>query len=538
LSHCRKVARQAFPYGWDRAYKDHVWSSVPTVSSCLEAGRAKGGARSVVKDRPAFLRRCLDGGGEQIGSDVRFFNVRKDGKDRGVTITSAQQQVLAPLHRTIYSHLSSLPWLLRGEAKASRFKNFIPVEGEVFVSGDYEAATDHLPIEVVEVFLDVLQSTACWIPASVWRDARVSLRSKIWYEDLDAPLDQVVGQLMGNFLSFPFLCLQNYCAFRFVFPDSTPVKINGDDIVFRSTPAQFGRWADFVSSVGLVLSRGKTMVDRRFFSLNSTFFRSLYGGCVLVPVIRTAGLLRRSEDMGGLSGALRRFGLGWSGRTLERLQVLFLKRSGRQIRESGRSVWRGLGVRTSIPVLQASGLWRRECWYLDSVPVEHYVPSPCRLKWTSPPPGWKRVPKSSRPEVANREKEYEKVFWSDLVNRAWSGPESGFSNSDYWRQLTTTGYEGHYQRWRADAEKWKRLCKGHLPSIRRWRVTTDSARKFFERTCEKASVWVPVEDPPVQLSEKGACAAELVDWWSGGRGYTCVPPPIDYSPQELFTAWD
>jgi len=81
-----------------------------------------------------------------------------------------------------------------------------------------------------------------------------SLRAKLWYEDCSVPFEQVGGQLMGSLLSFPLLCLQNYIAFRWVFPASVPVKINGDDIVFRSTLDQFDRWSAVVGQLGLRLS--------------------------------------------------------------------------------------------------------------------------------------------------------------------------------------------------------------------------------------------------------------------------------------------
>jgi hypothetical protein len=37
----------------------------------------------------------------------------------------------------MYDHLSRFPWLLRGDAKTRKFREFVHVPGEVFVSGDY-----------------------------------------------------------------------------------------------------------------------------------------------------------------------------------------------------------------------------------------------------------------------------------------------------------------------------------------------------------------------------------------------------------------
>lgn len=278
LRHCRKVARECFPPGWDRGYQDAAWRSCPSVSACTEVSRSKGGARATLPDRSVFLRSCLREGELDVSRDVQFAVVEGGGKSRMVTVSSASQRVLEPLHKSMYNQLSSFPWLLRGEAKPSKFAEFNCRSGEVFVSGDYEAATDFLPIPVAEAFLEVLLQNSSWIPSSVGRAALASLRCRIHYEDCDVGFEQVCGQLMGNLLSFPLLCLQNYAAFRWVFPASRPVKINGDDIVFRCSREEFDRWAKFVGSVGLTLSRGKTVVSSRFFSVNSHFFRARESG--------------------------------------------------------------------------------------------------------------------------------------------------------------------------------------------------------------------------------------------------------------------
>jgi len=91
---------------------------------------------------------------------VAYFNVNENGKSRGVTVASKDKMPLAPLHRMIYDHLSRFPWLLRGEAKPSSFKDFCSVKGTVFVSGDYEAATDNLSLEVAEVLLESILSSS------------------------------------------------------------------------------------------------------------------------------------------------------------------------------------------------------------------------------------------------------------------------------------------------------------------------------------------------------------------------------------------
>jgi len=196
------------------------------------------------------------------------------------------------------------------------------------VSGDYESASDNLRVEVAEAIIDTLQSMSSNIPATIWEAARAFLRCRIKYPDLKIPI-QSEGQLMGNLLCFPLLCLQNYVAFRWVFPRTIPVKINGDDIVFRSDRARYEIWSEFVSSVGLVLSRGKTLVSEKYFSLNSSFFWARTNKMPrLIPVTRVACFGKAFEDFGALAGSYRSFTQvsGW--RRSYVLRCYFLSTSG------------------------------------------------------------------------------------------------------------------------------------------------------------------------------------------------------------------
>jgi hypothetical protein len=514
LSHCRRIARECFPPGWDRSYQDLAWRSVPSVSSCLENGRGKGGARATLPDRADFLRSCLREKSEvDISRDVNYFSVVGEGKVRGVTIASKTQWVLSPLHKALYNQLSRFPWLLRGEAKPCKLAGFRRVKGEVFVSGDYEAATDHLPLEVMEAMLKVALQNSSWIPSSLGRAALLSLRSRIHYEDCSVPFEQAVGQLMGNLLSFPFLCLQNYAAFRWVFPGtSVPVKINGDDIVFRSSREDFDRWSGFVARVGLRLSVGKTMVHSRFFTVNSSFFRAGDFSPRLVPVLRTGGLSRPLDTVGGLGGAFRSFLRGFRGLALERAESLFLRRRKRYILVSGRSVTRGLGIPASIPALCSAGLWRREQWFFDSLESEEPLPpDPSRLKWCPVPAGWRRVPLPEGRRVRAFARRVETSFWSQLTSDAWlSPPKVNTLRSAYFSQLSGSGYESSWRRWRGDRRKWMILCHPNsqladrcflkhglqCPHLRRYRVTGEKARGFTPpgRVCR---VWQPYDETEI-----------------------------------------
>jgi hypothetical protein len=77
----------------------------------------------------------------------------------------------------MYNHLSMFPWLLRGEAKASRFKEFGTRDGEIFVSGDYESATDNLNGNLQREILDLILSQTTSVPKGILESAPSMLRS-------------------------------------------------------------------------------------------------------------------------------------------------------------------------------------------------------------------------------------------------------------------------------------------------------------------------------------------------------------------------
>lgn len=269
---------------------------------------------------------------------------------------------------------------------------------------------------------------------------------------------------MGNLLSFPLLCLQNYAAFRFVFPASKPVKINGDDIVFRSSMREFEDWSRLVTSVGLRLSVGKTMVNSRFFTVNSHFFRARRRSKpACIPVLRSSGLSKPVTSFGGIGGAFRSFCRGFKGEARIRAETLFLTRRAVPIRETGRSLFRDLRIPASVESVQRSGLWRRECWYGETTREIELPPDPSRLQWTNVPEGWRRVPGPSRPSRSylRRAREISKAFVRELVHQAWTGgATAGVRVEDYLAHVSHTGYEYRYREWCEWRKRPKRLFRG------------------------------------------------------------------------------
>lgn len=83
------------------------------------------------------------------------------------------------------------------------------------------------------------------------------------------------GQLMGSPLSFPYLCIINLAfswdaAFPYIKDHrQVPIKVNGDDIIFRVSPEVYGHWCDAAFNAGFLLSVGKNFAHARFLYINS-----------------------------------------------------------------------------------------------------------------------------------------------------------------------------------------------------------------------------------------------------------------------------
>jgi len=311
---------------------------------------------------PALRRVALGFEVISVNPTVGVSVVREGTKARIVTKASADRAIFRPLHDTIYDHLSKKDWLVRGDAKASTFSDFLEVEGEQFVSGDYESATDNMSLRVYQEVLLALSKTSTTIPASVWELAIDSSRSLFSIPGKPLSL-QARGQLMGNYLSFPILCLVNYLTFRFSVRRPVPVRINGDDIVFRATPEETERWFDGVSASGLVLSKGKTLIDKQFFTLNSCLFRGtrkVRG----VPFVRSKALFVKAKNIGGLAGQFSAICSSMTGAARRYFQAFFLSRNRPCILFGQRSLTRGLRLHVSESVLKISRLYKRERFYL------------------------------------------------------------------------------------------------------------------------------------------------------------------------------
>jgi len=426
LSYVRKQTNRMFPLGWDlKKYVNSSLNATLPLSCCREARRKDGGCRMAGlnggneswNDRASFAEHVLTATGYRKLRPSKLISVETGGKHRTVSVPEIGMNDLRPLHSAMYNHISQFPWLLRGDAKPSKFSSFTRVPGEVFVSGDYESATDNLNRPVQQTILEQVLANSVQVPEFIKLRALNSLSMDL---EVDGKLfQQGRGQLMGNLLSFPLLCVTNYLAFRRVVGHEAPVKVNGDDIVFRSTRDVADRWMTEVARAGLTLSRGKTSVDPTYFSLNSRLFLSGFSRVRQVPCLRSTSYFGMREGVDSLAGRAYSFCEGFSATRRSTMRPEWLRWNRKWIESSRRSITRGLGIGFSYGEIVSAGLWDREAWYLS---LEKEKPLPLVRKTVDAsflPEGYGfvRVEKLTR-EIRREQRELGPLF----VEGAWNRP--------------------------------------------------------------------------------------------------------------------
>lgn len=358
-----------FPKGWDKNYSRYTEFFRVNATAGLKRGKS---ARREIEEEWSlneWTRVCAEGDLHPISEGRKIVAIPDGGKWRTVTVSDAWQAQLAPLHHLLYDILCSHRWMLRGEPDVVRIKSMLRgeetgmgKEADVFVSGDYEAATDNfVPLNSARL-LSYLEYHSRYVPAEVWTAARRSvLGGEVFVGDRHGA--RVTGQLMGDYLSFPLLCLTNFVGFVSSLGEegwrisrSGLLLINGDDILFRASRVNAERWMQGVAAAGLVLSRGKTLVHGRVASINSQFFsissrcdgkggRRLH--CQRVPVIRYKTWVK--PGLGGLAGRLERIILDAASERNKILRAFFA------------SVW-GRVKNLGLPIAIARCLVSRKEW--------------------------------------------------------------------------------------------------------------------------------------------------------------------------------
>jgi hypothetical protein len=146
-------------------------------------------------------------------------------------------------------------------------------EGQAYLSGDYEAATDNLKSWVSEEIANAIADEI-----GLYEIERALFITSLTKHILRGQ-KQTTGQLMGSITSFPVLCIANAAFCRWALEmdfqkklllRDAPMAVNGDDCMLRI--GQFGRgiWGRITKFGGLPPSVGKCFYSREFVNINST----------------------------------------------------------------------------------------------------------------------------------------------------------------------------------------------------------------------------------------------------------------------------
>jgi hypothetical protein len=241
---------------------------VPDQQGCLEKKRGEGGTFAVPSDW------------RSPHNHLRVGVAKTKGKHRVVTMQSARvKRVLTPVHQSLYDHISSFGWCVRGDVTKEDFEVVYSerVEGECIISGDYSQATNKIYAPAVEAMVRVLLRSKKLNP-----DEREilegSFRDLRYLADVDGnrvflPIHR--GQMMGNLVSFPFLCLLNKVCFDlatdiYYGPKANRKgRFNGDDCLFMGDRPFYECWQRVTAVYGFVVNVEKTGFSPRFGELNS-----------------------------------------------------------------------------------------------------------------------------------------------------------------------------------------------------------------------------------------------------------------------------
>lgn len=322
LEFVRKEVSSLYKKGWDASYESFCLTTSPPLSAvfvrddpvartlkgaplCSAAGsRSTGGCLGWIgASQDEYLDCVLHGEGAPGELQGKLMVVQSAGKPRPLSKFTADALALKPLHKAIYSRLKKFKWLLTGDPTEEKLtKAGFREGGGSLVSGDYASATDGLSIEVAEVIMETLLSTSIFVPENIKAASKAALRPLLFYGDEDVEVRVLTGQMMGSYLSFPLLCLQNYIAFKFSLRGSglrkVPVLINGDDILFQAND-HYDRWERTLGPVGLTVEPTKTSVELEWGTINSTLLKWVDGR--LSPCWSPRfGMFRPAEHPGSL----------------------------------------------------------------------------------------------------------------------------------------------------------------------------------------------------------------------------------------------
>jgi hypothetical protein len=253
---------------------------------------------------------------------------------------------------------------------------------DVWISGDYSAATDSFAISASKALLEGILESIDHEPTKRWAMKEISPHLLVYPEGSGlTPVLQESGQLMGSLLSFPLLCLLNDCTAKFVGLSPHQYLINGDDILMRTPAKTYPLWKEKVREFGLSLSAGKNYIHKEYGTVNSQLICESQVLCSGKQRV----LDRRSQVLGE---CLRDLEIMMESDSPDEVQQLFKSLNRTKLRRTVRSI---------------------------SVPVSH---GGLAFNW------------GNRDNVSNRSKRTEVlVYLNDMLNRI--APEKGCLSIPY-----------------------------------------------------------------------------------------------------------
>jgi len=298
LRFVRREVTRLFPACWDRGYRASVLRHFPQASARLGGMRADT-YWSTCMGEEAFNTSCLEETDLPSTLLAEYAEVPSAGKLRPLLIFGPEIDLLAPLHKCLYQHLSKFPWLLRGPPTAKRIGSVCihPFQTSV----DLVSATDNLAHDVAQTILDALFFQSATVPRSIRRLASASLTPVVLDKEGRVSGRVAHGQMMGAYLSFPLLCLQSYLAALWASggdADSALMLVNGDDCVISSQrPVR-------QYPVGFRLNETKTIRAENVVEINSTTFLRRGKGWREVRHLRRGGFCTDWPGMMHISKAV------------------------------------------------------------------------------------------------------------------------------------------------------------------------------------------------------------------------------------------
>jgi len=328
LAFVRKVVKREFRFGWDshryplsaqtfapknssRSEKmpcglpwkgSEWWSSKSSKREFLLATLRGRLPRALDKERACSCRRCSRD--ISRGFHLRYKEVATPGKLRPLGIPSVKYDLLGPLHKAIYGHLTSRRWLVHGDVRRHHIRG--ACVGTTQTSVDLVNATDGLRLDVTEAILSSILSKTSAVPGLVKEWAHESLSAGILASgEMTGEVSH--GQMMGTYLSFPLLCLHSYCAAKWAARKSQlrGILVNGDDTAI-SHDLPLGQYPD-----GYEINMKKTMVANNCVELNSTVFLRSGGGWKQVRNLRRGGGVSDFAGLYHMAQACVKAGPSW-----------------------------------------------------------------------------------------------------------------------------------------------------------------------------------------------------------------------------------